>query len=346
MSNSTVLRLASCTKILTAVCALRLVQSASLALDDPAIIENHLPELCSQPVITSSPGQPFTFEPRKNAITLRKLLTHTSGVGADLLDPRLQAWRKERGEKQLTLVGPVAEAFGVPLLFQPGEGWSYGGGLDFVGLLIERSAGKSFGEVLRREVFDVVGCDAHIGFWENQLQDTSIAQVVTRKGNKLKDWPIRRAKHEMGGGGALSSAENMVRVLQDLVSDTPKLLDKDLLAQLFAPQFEEGSPSLEALRASSPVFVSMTGPLTGSLDKEAINHGLGGLLIMKDNEGLGKTAGTMAWGGAFGSMWFANREQGLAGFFGTSMFPPFSKETGEMVGLFFDEVWRKAAEKA
>ncbi|KAF2731348.1 beta-lactamase/transpeptidase-like protein [Polyplosphaeria fusca] len=334
LTEDSVLRLASCTKLLTTLTALRLVQSNTLTLDDPSIIEQHLPELCSQPVFTSEAGQPLTYEDQKSRPTLRMLLTHSSGVGYDMIDPRLQSWRKERGEKQLTLVGPASEAFGVPLLFQPGKGWAYGGGLDLAGLLIERVTGRSLGEVLRTEVCDIVGCDARIGFSETHLGGSEPVQVVTKQGAGFKKWPVTRTKHELGGGAAFSSPANYTRILQDLVSPTPKLLGDDMLRQLFAPQFADSSEALSALRDSAPVFASMTGALTGGLSADAFNHALGGLLITR-----GDKAGTMAWGGAFNSIWFANRERGVAGFFGASMFPFANREAGEMFGVFVEEVW-------
>src|SRR5207248_167443 len=101
---------------------------------------------------------------------------------------------------------------------------------------------------------------------------------------------------------------NFMRILQDLISDDPKVLPKEVLDELFKPQLPVGSPSLKALHASAPIFTAMTGPLTASLKPTSLNHGLGGILITEDSEGLGKTKGTLSWGGAFNCLWFANRE--------------------------------------
>lgn len=98
ITHDSIFRLASCTKLLTSIAALRLVQAGKLDLDDVEIIQKHLPELCAQEVFTSKPGEELKYEKRKKDITLRHLLTHSSGVSADILSPQLQAYRKSRGE--------------------------------------------------------------------------------------------------------------------------------------------------------------------------------------------------------------------------------------------------------
>lgn len=208
-------------------------------------------------------------------------------------------------------------------------------------LLITRISGISLGEFLRKEVFDIVGCDARIGY-DRQVQGSGDAvMVVTRGENGLKEWTVKPQKEEMGGGGLLSSSHNFIRVLADLISEEPKLLTRKWIDELFSPQFSQGDKSLEALPASAPMFTMMMGPLTSSLSPKSFNHGLGGLLLTEDDADLGKTKGTMAWGGAFSCLWFANREARVAGFFGSSLFPPQDEKCGEVMGEFVREIWRK-----
>ncbi|KAH7138893.1 beta-lactamase/transpeptidase-like protein [Dendryphion nanum] len=344
-----IFRLASCTKLITSLAALRLVQAGKLSLDDSEIISTHLPELVVQEVFTSAPGEPFTYKKRKNPITLRALLTHSSGSGIDLIDERLKAWRKARGERSLTLTGPVAEAHSVPLLFEPGEGWVYGGGLDWAGLLVERVSGIRFGEFLRKEIFDIVGCDERIGFMGDLrsagISEEDIVQTVTRKGDgsgSLKAWPTVSSKAELGGGGLLASSRNFGKVLRDLIAGESRLLERRWIDALFEPQFEEGGMAVLALRKSVPVFRQMTGPLTDSITPEGVNHGLGGMVIREDSEVLGKTTGTMTWGGAFSCMWFVNREQGVAAYYASNVFPPMDPPTSKLTNEFIKEVWTKA----
>lgn len=349
ISTSSVIVVASCTKILVAIAILKLAEQGILTLDDPSIVATHLPELNDQPIITSNAGEPLTFEDRRNDITVRTLLNHTCGSGHDFADPKLLAWRKSRGEAPQFLEGGMPEAVNCPSLFQPGEGWLYGGGLDWAGLLIERLSGKTLGQHLRTEIFDVVGCDAKISFDMEEIEAAGgvIVQVVTRdKEGIIKDFDqVKKQKSHRGGGGLLTSAENFIKIIADIVAPTSKLLSQESLDLLFAPQFEEGSVPLEAFRKKAHVFTPMIGPVAKSLPLEAVNHGLGGLVITQDSKDMGRTKGTMGWGGAFGSSWLANRDKGVAAFYGDSIYPPFhAGSSKQLLDGFVAEAWKLASE--
>lgn len=244
------------------------------------------------------------------------------------------------------LSAALPDAITTPFLFQPGEGWAYGAGLDWIALLISRITGEKFSDVVKREVCDVVRCDTLIGFHKREIEERGgcVVQVVSQaQDGHLEEYSVPEQKSERGGGGMFASAGNFIKVLAELVAGKSKLLGKEMLDKLFEPQLEEGSKALEALRGQSGVFKSMTGALTEGLQGTAVNHALGGLLIVEDRPELGKSAMTMAWGGAFGSMWFANREQGVAAFYGGSSFPPGQGGNAELMGEFVKEVWRAVA---
>jgi CubicO group peptidase (beta-lactamase class C family) len=123
--------IASCTKLITSVSALRCVERGQVTLDEP--LGKHLPELADPQVVAldeSAPGG-FTLRPAKNPITLRTLLTHTSGIAYEWGDPRLAAWRKAQPEVPAEKKGLMHVVYNIPLLFDPGEGWVYGGKFSF-----------------------------------------------------------------------------------------------------------------------------------------------------------------------------------------------------------------------
>lgn len=151
-------------------------------------------------------------------------------------------------------------------------------------------------------------------------------------------------KSERGSGGLYMSSENFMRILADLISPNPQILAPEMLDILFTAQFSHGSKALESLRQAAPVFKGMTGALTGDLPPTAINHALGGVLITEDNPRLGTTKGTMTWGGACNCLWFVNRDVGVAGWYGSSMFPPGDETSGKLMAGFAEELWRKRQE--
>lgn len=119
MSLDSVFWIASCTKMLVGLACMQLVEQGVLSLDDGAKIEELCPELKNLEVLLPD----GSMEKKKKAITLRMLLTHTSGFGYSFLSERLRNWSFPAGIDEFS--GRI-EDMTVPLVFQPGEGWQYG----------------------------------------------------------------------------------------------------------------------------------------------------------------------------------------------------------------------------
>ena len=151
----------SLTKLPTAVAVLQLVQRGELpSLDDAAAVATHLPELAAQPVLVLPLTAETATTPRKTPLTLRHLLTHSSGLSYPFLPGPLADLFARRGVDPLADVGSnkkVQDRFAYPLLFEPGTGWSYGPGLDWAGLLLERVVGTSLDAYLREHVWAPLG---------------------------------------------------------------------------------------------------------------------------------------------------------------------------------------------
>jgi len=117
--------IASCTKLVASIAALQSVERGLITLDES--LSAHLPELASQPIIAAT-GEKEFFELREatNPITLRHLLTQSSGIVYDFLNPTLAMWRGSRGETaQLPFTGRTEE-ISIPRIAEAGEAWNYG----------------------------------------------------------------------------------------------------------------------------------------------------------------------------------------------------------------------------
>jgi CubicO group peptidase (beta-lactamase class C family) len=119
MTLDTIFWIASCTKLLTAIACMQLVEQDKLDLDDEAQLESLCPELYHLKVLRDD----RTLERKKRAITLRMLLTHTAGLGYSFFNERLRDWSLPIGVDEFS--GRIDD-LKTPLLFQPGEGWEYG----------------------------------------------------------------------------------------------------------------------------------------------------------------------------------------------------------------------------
>lgn len=151
MTLDSVFWIASCTKAVTGIACMQLVERGVLRLDDAAQIEDELcPELKSLKVLRRD----GTMEEKKVGITLRMLLTHTAGFGYSFFSERLRDWGFPAGVDEFN--GRVEEML-TPLLFQPGEGWEYGVGIDWAGIALERATGKKLGEYMMENIFDPLG---------------------------------------------------------------------------------------------------------------------------------------------------------------------------------------------
>jgi CubicO group peptidase (beta-lactamase class C family) len=161
MPADAIMRIQSMTKVISAVATLRLIESGDLGLDQP--VDEWLPELADRLVLTSPTAALDDTVAADHPITVRHLLTNTSGYGTMLTDSPLQQAMADNG----TEAGPEPVALGagewlrrlgeLPLAFQPGQGWRYHHSFAVLGILIARVTGRPLGEHLAVEIFVPLG---------------------------------------------------------------------------------------------------------------------------------------------------------------------------------------------
>jgi CubicO group peptidase (beta-lactamase class C family) len=168
MGEDAIMRIQSMTKAITSVAALRLVEAGRLELDQSLV--DWLPELADRQVLRDPTADLDDTVPARRAITLRHLLTNTSGYGMETRASPLQQAMAGNG----TEAGPEPPAIGadewlrrlteLPLAFQPGEGWRYHHSFGVLGILISRVTGRPLGEHLAEDIFGLLGM-TDTGLW-------------------------------------------------------------------------------------------------------------------------------------------------------------------------------------
>ena len=163
MRDDAIFRILSMTKPITAVAALRLVDEGRIGLDEPVLA--WLPELADRRVLVSPGARLDETVPAPRSITLRHLLTNTSGYGSILDDSPLAQAMAANGTDD----GPEPVSVGadewlarlseLPLAFAPGEGWRYHHSFGILGVLLSRLTGRPLGDHLRDELFAPLGMD-------------------------------------------------------------------------------------------------------------------------------------------------------------------------------------------
>jgi CubicO group peptidase (beta-lactamase class C family) len=312
MRKDAIFRIASMSKPITAVAILILMEEGRLRLTDP--VSRFIPEFKDTKVaIETAPyrpaanGQPardaaYYTMPAERAITIRDLLTHTSGLESGTLGNRIGARMSPRNpsfnlEKYVPTLGQV------PLDFQPGSRWSYSllAGMETLGRIVEVASGMTFDQFLKQRLFDPL----EMSDTTFVPSDAQLVRAVTlydgRAGTLVRietpGW--LSTKTLFSGGGGLSTAEDYMRFGQ-MLANGGVLNGKRILG-----------PRTVDLMAANHVGELYSG--TGGSVK-GLGFGLG-VDVVLDNAASGRRVsnGTFAWGGAFGTYFWVDRKEALVG---------------------------------
>jgi CubicO group peptidase (beta-lactamase class C family) len=313
----TVMWIASCTKLLTSICALQLVERGQLSLDEP--VYAYIPELKDRTVITGfqEDGTPIE-EPHKNPITLRLLLTHCSGLSYDVMHPNLIQWNTYH-KRTTSPSGKVLERFDHPLAFEPGTSWMYGSGIDFAGLLVERLTNMTLEEYMRQNLWEPLGIKdmtfhlskrpdlaKRMADMSKRADDGGKA-VFTDERQSYQNENKEECEDCFGGHGVLTSPEEYFKVLRAFLTtdEDQKILKKETVKMMFEPQMGEGSKTTLNMICKSNEMLNDA--LCGvSMDVEK-DYGLGAMLLCGDEPGARKE-GTLVWGGLPNLYWVSRED--------------------------------------
>jgi len=307
MTLDTRFRIASMTKPITSVAVLMLYEEGRFHLDDP--VSRFLPEFANERVFTGVDAQgALITAPATEPITIRDLLTHTSGLGY-LFDPSTplgKAYNAMPITARSTLADVVRAIAGVPLYFQPGTGWRYSYADDVLGRLVEVVSGMPFERFLKTRLFEPLGM-THTGFYLPE-SDLPLLATLYKHGATgelepsdapLLGSPADPNRWPSGGGGLISTAGDYLR---------------------FAQMLENGG-SLEGKRILSPVTVALMSSNHVPDDamfkfwgagSRGLGYGLGvGMIIDAVSSPYAGFAGDYSWGGLWDTHWIASPRTGI-----------------------------------
>jgi CubicO group peptidase (beta-lactamase class C family) len=200
--------IASVTKPMAAICVLMLQDEGKLSIEDP--VEKHLPEFKGQWVVKEFGEKRRVLERTPRAITIRDLLTHTSGLG-DVKSPRPHS----------TLAELCMAYAREPLFFPPGAKWNYSNsGINTLGRIVEVASGQPFAEFIQQRLFMPLGMK-DTTFWPTPEQQARIAKSYKPgKEGKLEEIAnffitgdlADRRRTPFPAGGLYSTASDVARV--------------------------------------------------------------------------------------------------------------------------------------
>ncbi|EYF00812.1 serine hydrolase domain-containing protein [Chondromyces apiculatus] len=316
MRRDTLFRIASMTKPMTAAAAMILVEECTLRLDDP--VDRLLPELADRRVLKRLDGALDDTVPARRPITLRDLLTLRMGLGHIMAPSSDYPIRKALNEQQLLLGPPhpqelptpdewIRRVAAVPLMHHPGEMWMYDLGLDVLGVLIARAAGRPLEAFMRERLFEPLG-----------MKDTGFsvpAEAIDRLATSYAPNPKTGALdlYDVAKGGQWSRPPAFASGSGGLVSTADDCL---AFAQMM---LNKGRHGRERILSRPSIELMTTDHLTpeqkaGNRIFFGENCGWGfGMSVINRRGDLAESPGTFGWDGGLGTSFRSDPREELVG---------------------------------
>ena len=319
MTLDTVCWIASMTKAITGVAAMQLVERGELHLDEPA--SSVLPSLADAGVLEGfdDEGQPLV-RPARAPITLRHLLTHTSGFGYDTWSEPLMRYQQATGTQSMTS-GELVATTTVPALFDPGEGWMYGIGVDIVGRMVEEVSGRRLDHCFDEHILEPLGMGSTSFGLSDDLQSRSAAMHARRPDGSLAAIELARSpepRFPSGGGGLYSTVEDYCRFLRMILGrgslDGVEVLRASTVDRMTANNI--GDLRVVALRTARPELSNDAEFFPGIAKSW-------GLTFQINEEPLptGRPAGGLMWAGIANTFFWIDMDNQVAGTYISQQLP-------------------------
>jgi CubicO group peptidase (beta-lactamase class C family) len=333
MTPDTVCWIASMTKAVTGACAMQLVEQGRLSLD--ADIATVLPELGRVQVLDGfdAAGQPILRAP-KRAMTLRHLLTHTSGYAYDM-------WSAETARFMAVTGTPAVgsclnAALALPLMADPGERWEYGIGIDWAGKAVEAASGQKLGDYMQELIFGPLGMD-DTGFRIGAAQRSRLARIHVRTptGWLSTDTEVPQdPEFQMGGGGLYATVGDYLKFAQMIMKggtfNGARVLAPDTVALMSHNAM--GDLSCRPMKAALPQFSNDVDFLAG------MKWGLS-FLINPAPLPTGRSAGSLAWAGLANSYYWIDPARQVCGVYAAQVLPFFDAKAVAACAAFETAVY-------
>jgi CubicO group peptidase (beta-lactamase class C family) len=341
LERDAIFRIASQTKAITSTAVMMLWEEGKFGLDEP--ISKYILEFGEAQLLDSfnEKDSSYTTKPADKQITVRHLITHTSGIGYGFIDgdERFRKIYQKAGIIDAFTTGPttieenIKKLAKLPLHHNPGEKFTYSEGLDVLGYFIEVISGMPLNKFFRERIFDSLGMD-DTWFYLPESKYKRLVSVQTKKNNKWvkykttpvydPDYPIKGAKTFFAGGAGLSSTAK----------------DYATFLQMYLNKGELNGVRLLSRTTVQFMMANQVGNLLGD---SGGYYGLAfGVLNQQGEDQGGKgSVGTFEWGGYFNTQYFADPKEKIIGILMKQTQEISSDETGwkfrQLVGQAVDD---------
>lgn len=308
MTADTMFQLASMTKAVVSVAAMQLVEQGKLDLDAP--IGDLLPDLADARVITgfADDGSVRT-RPAARPITLRHLLTHTSGLGYDFVHADMARARGPAGPPQPGTFASIKS----PLLFDPGDSWAYGVSTDWAGLAVEAASGQRLDAYIADHITGPLGMTDTVFEMDDDHKSRLAANLARLEDGSLVPFPMNigggtSGEFVSGGAGLCGTAHDYMRFVRMLLNggslDGTQILSPASVAEMARNQI--GSLRAGVMETTMPALSQRV----EWFPEMTAGWGLG-FLINPETSIQGRPAGSIGWAGICNTYFWVDPATGI-----------------------------------
>jgi CubicO group peptidase (beta-lactamase class C family) len=306
-----IFRIFSNTKLITSCAALLLFEEGRFQLDDP--VERFIPQLANRRVLRPGATSLDQTEPAVRPITIRHLMSHSSGLSYGLLDPGtliFKAYNERKILNPATTLAEMTDALAdLPLVFHPGTSGEYSVATDVLARLVEVVSIQRFDAFLQSRILGPLGMvdtgfvvsdrNRLVAYYAGADPADPMKPGLTRADDSLYPGAYLRPFPRLSGGsGLVSTLPDMAAFIRSLLPGGPTLLKPDTTEQMMSNQLPEG------------VWIHFTG--FGVLRGKG--HGLAGGLTLEPSAFDHQDArGELFWGGRAGTQWWISPKTNTAG---------------------------------
>jgi CubicO group peptidase (beta-lactamase class C family) len=311
-----------------------LVEQGKVKLEEP--VSKHLPQFTGAQVFEGfGPDDKPILRPVKTPVTLKHLLTHTSGLCYDVWDEKMFAFTSKRI--------PTAPGSLQPLMFEPGARWQYGQGVDWAGRLVEKISGMSLEEYFQAKIFRPLGMPDTSYILPPAKFPRLVGSWNRNSGGDLAPGPRTQPPPPAafnGGGGLYSTAGDYVRFAQMILRKgrgpgTAMILQPRTVKAMSVNQI--GTSTAGKMRSFRPNTSSDVDIQPGVTEK----WGLGFLINTTPYDG-GRASGGLAWAGLYSTFYWIDPRSGICAVLLMQFLPFVDKEAVGLLNDFEHAVYANA----
>ncbi len=320
MTTDSVMAIFSTTKAITGTTVMQLVEEGKIALSDAA--KRYVPEITELQVLDgfNAAGQPKTRPPKRD-ITVADLMLHTSGLCYEFFSHDDLKYRTAKGIP--TVVSGTFASIRTVLLHDPGERWTYGVNIDWLGRIVEQQRGKRLGEVMKERVFDPLGM-VDIAFTMTPSMQARRAPIHDRaQDGKLTPLPVlilpQPPEMDCGGHGLYATVGEYMKFIRMLLNNGAGPNGRVLKAETVEAMSKNGLPAGMNSGGWTTSIPSLSN--NGEFDPGVAKTWAWTFQRNEQPTATGRPAGSLMWAGLGNLYYWVDRQNGIGGFWGSQILP-------------------------